>query len=132
MKTLSTSQSQESAPTLGRVGSGQGVLVGLVPLALLVTGVAITVLLSAIMLSLTGEIEFATRQTIMLGIVIVGLLASAVVYAIACVRVLRRVKQWQRLGMMRTAAATLWVLAASAIVVLLPVLIAVALPLAQQ
>lgn len=132
MKTLSTSQSQETGPVLARAGSGQGVLVGLVPLALLIIGVAITVLLSAIVLSLLGEIEFVTRQTIMLGIVIVGLLASAVVYAIACARVLRRVKQWQRMGMVRIATAALWVMAASAIVVLLPVLIAVALPSAQQ
>ncbi len=125
MSTLTTAPSDKRIPAFLRGGARQGAFVGLVPLALLVICVAVTILLSVVALSLTGSVEFTTRQGLMVAVVVAGLLASAAVYAIACVRTLRQVKRWQRMGEAREAAAALWALAVTALIVLTPVLIAI-------
>lgn len=125
MKSVSTAPSERRIPAFVRGSARQGAFVGLVPLTLLVIGIAVTILLDAIALSLSGTADFAMRQGLTVAIVVSGLLASAAIYAVACVRVLRQVKQWQRMGEAREAATTLWALAATALVVLSPVLLAV-------
>ncbi len=131
MNTASTSPSRlDISPHAPSVmghdgGSGsKGLLVGLIPLALLIITLAVMALLDWIALSLTAALAFAVRQWLMVAITAGGLLGSALVYAIACVFVLRRVGQRQRLGLSTEAATALWTMALSALVVLSPVLIA--------
>lgn len=128
MKTVSTLPSDRPAPAFGLTGAGQGILASLIPLAALVIGVSATFLLGLLALSLTGSVAFAARQIIMVLLIAAGLLVSAVVYTIACVRALRQVKQWQSVGAARQATGALWILAITALVVLSPVLIVLLLP----
>ncbi len=127
MNTISAAPSDRRMPAFGH-SALQGVLAGVVPLVVLILGASATMLLCLLILGLTGSVAFATRQTIMVLVLAAGLLASALVYAVASVRVLRRIHQWQRKGEARQAAGALWALAITACVVLLPVVIALLLP----
>ena len=128
MNTVTTSSSSGRVPARLRSHIGQGVAVGLVPLALVTTGAGVTLLLSMLALRLTGPVAFTTRQALLVGIVGVGMLLTAGIYAMACVRVLRRVSAWERMELTMEATAALWALAVTALVVFSPVLIAILLP----
>ncbi len=131
MNTPSSAPSAPSAPRLVAFTYGnarRGALVGLVPLALLLVGIAATLLVSTLTLGLIEPAPFATRQATMVVIAGAGLLVSAIIYAVACVRVLRHVTQWRRAGEARQATAALWALACAALVVLSPMVIAAFAP----
>ncbi len=134
MNTVSTSPTPQgiaphspSVTSHSKGSGGRGLLVGLIPLALLSISIAAMLLLSWLALSLTGSLAYSARQWLMVAITGIGLLMSAVVYAIACVFVLRQVGQRQRLGQSTEASAALWAMTLTALVVLSPVLIALLL-----
>lgn len=106
----------------------RGVLVGLIPLGLLAGIVAITLLVTALARQLVAGSGFFVQQQTALIALIVGLVLATVVYAVAIWRVLRRVKIWQRDGTTTQANAALWALTATALIVVLPVLLALILP----
>ena len=118
---------QELAPTLKRSG-WRGVLLGLIPLGLLAGIVAITLIVTALVRQLVAGSGFFVQQQTALIALIVGLVLAIVVYAVASWRVLRRVKIWQRDGTTRQANAALWALTATALIIVLPVLLALILP----
>jgi hypothetical protein len=131
MNTPSATRSSPFAwrpPAFARDAVGRGVFAGLVPLGLLLTGIAGTLLVSVLTLSLTESVAFATRQTLMLAIAVVGLLATVVIYGAACVRLLRQIQRWQREGASKEAAAALWMLVLSALVALSPLVVAALVP----
>ena len=64
----------------------------------------------------------------MLGTLIAGLVLAIVVIAIAVWRVLRRVAAWQQAGAAVQANAALWALGATALVIVIPILLAILLP----
>lgn len=128
MNVLSTPPPNKRIAVPAPSGASHGFFTGIVPLALLVLGIATTLLVSAVVLSVTGSVGFMTRQTVMLAVVGVGLLLSLVVYTVMCVRALRQVRQWQRLGAANVATGALWMLALTALVTLSPVLIALIWP----
>lgn len=106
----------------------RGVLVGLIPLGLLASIVAITLLVTTLARQLVaGSGFFAQQQTALIAL-IVGLVLAIVVYTVAIWRVLRRVKSWQRDGITTQANAALWALTATALITVLPVLLALILP----
>jgi ABC-type bacteriocin/lantibiotic exporter with double-glycine peptidase domain len=106
----------------------RGALVGLIPLGLLLLVVAVTVLLTALARQLVASSGFFAQQRASVIVLIAGLVVALVVYVVAIVRTLRWVKVWQRGGASGQARATLLALGFSALVVLLPVVLAIMLP----
>lgn len=105
-----------------------GALVGLIPLGLLAGIVAITLLVTALARQLVAGSGFFVQQQTALIALIVGLVLVIVVYAVAIWRVLWHVKIWQRDGTTTQANAALWALTATALIMVLPVLLALILP----
>jgi uncharacterized membrane protein YdbT with pleckstrin-like domain len=107
----------------------RGVLIGLIPLVLLLVLVAVTFLLTAPARQLVASSGFFAQQQAALIVLIIGLVMALVVYIIAIVRTLRRVKAWQKGGALGgQARAALLALGLTALVVLLPVVLALVLP----
>ena len=106
----------------------RGTLSGLIPLGLLLVVVIITLLLAALARQLLSTSGFFTQQQAAVIILAAGLIVTIVVFAIACVRTLRRVAKWQQAGLVARSRAALYALGLTALVVLLPVLLALVLP----
>lgn len=124
-------QPATSQPTAdARLGGGfwPGARTGLAPLGLLIIAVALTVALTALARILSYSLGFLVWQWIVVGVWIAGLVISVGVYAYAAYRALRQAAAWQRAGLSAPASATYWTLAITALIVLLPTLIALALP----
>ena len=105
-----------------------GVLVGLIPLGLLADVVVITLLVTALARQLVAGSGFFVQQQTALITLIVGLILAIVVYAVAIWRVLRHVKIWQQNGTITQANAALWALIATALITVMPVVLAIILP----
>jgi len=106
----------------------RGALIGLIPLGLLIVIVAVTFLLTALARQFVASSGFFAQQRASVIVLIAGLVVALVVYVVAIVRTLRWVKVWQRGGAGGQARATLLALGFSALVVLLPVVLAIVLP----
>ena len=106
----------------------RGILVGLIPLGLLLLVVAMSVFLTALARQLVASAGFFAQQQASIIVLIAGLVVALVVYVVAIVRTLRWVKVWQRGGAGDQARATLLALGCTALVVLLPVVLAIVLP----
>ena len=106
----------------------RGILVGLIPLGLLLLVVAMSVLLTALARQLVASSGFFAQQQASVIVLIAGLVVALVVYVVAIVRALRWVKVWQRGDAGGQARATLLALGFSALVVLLPVMLAIVFP----
>ena len=88
----------------------------------------IKLLVTAIARQLIAGSEFLVQQQTALIALIVCLVLAIVSYGVAIWRVLRRVKSWQRDGTTTQANAALWALTATALIMVLPVLLAFLLP----
>ena len=106
----------------------RGVLAGLIPLGLLLLIVAITVVLTALARLLVASSGFFVQQQAAVIVLIAGLIVALVVFIIALVRALRKITSWQRSGAVGQARAALFALGCTALVVLLPVVLAIVLP----
>jgi hypothetical protein len=106
----------------------RGVLVGMIPFVLLLIIVAVTVLLTALVRQLVAPSGFFAQQQAALIVAIIGLGVALVSYSIAIVVMLRRVTAWQRAGAVGQARAALLALGFTALVMLLPVVLAIVLP----
>ena len=106
----------------------RGLLVGLTPLVRLVIIAGVALLLTALARALTASLGFFTQQEVSVLVLGAGLLLAAVMFGTRCVRALWQVGRWQRAGDASPAAAALWSLGATALLVLLPVLLAWLLP----
>ena len=106
----------------------RGVLVGMIPFVLLLIIVAVTVLLTALVRQLVASSGFFAQQQAALIVVIIGLGVALVSYLIAVVVLLRRATAWQRGGAVGQARAALVAVGFTALVVLLPVVLAIVLP----
>jgi hypothetical protein len=106
----------------------RGVLTGLIPLGLLLLVVAVTVLLTALARQLMASSGFFAQQQASVIVLITGLVVALVVYIIAIVRTMRNITSWQRSGAVGQARAALFALGCTALVVLLPVVLAIVLP----
>lgn len=105
-----------------------GALVGLEPLALLIVLAAATVGLTLLARLASAGQGFAVEQYVVAAVFGVGLIVTATVYIILCVRVVRRVRGWQRAGEAAQAAGALWALGLTALVVVIPVVVALVFP----
>jgi uncharacterized membrane protein len=106
----------------------RGALVGLIPLVLLIVIVAVTFLLTALARQLVASSGFFAQQQASVIVLVAGLAVALVVYIIAVVRTLRSITAWQRGGAVGQARAALLALGFTALVVLLPVVLAIVLP----
>ncbi|HEX8731378.1 MAG TPA: hypothetical protein VF725_04880 [Ktedonobacterales bacterium] len=99
------------------------------------TPLLLTLLVGAVMAGLTTlarivatPLGFLAWQPIAIVIWVVGLLLTATVYAIAMTRAWRQARGWQAAGMARRAAGAWWTLGVVALLTVLPVILALALP----
>jgi hypothetical protein len=106
----------------------RGVLTGLIPLGLLLLVAAVTVLLTALARQLLASSGFFAQQQASVIVLIAGLIVALVIYIIAVVRTMRNITSWQRSGAIGQARAALFALGCTALVVLLPVVLAIVLP----
>jgi hypothetical protein len=106
----------------------RGALVGLIPLGLLLLVVAISVILTALARQLVASSGFFAQQQASVIVLIAGLVVALVVYIIAIVRTMRNISSWQRSGEDGQSRAALLALGCTALVVLLPVVLAIVLP----
>jgi hypothetical protein len=106
----------------------RGAWVGLGPLGLLAGLVALAVVLTALARLLADGAGFFAQQQAVLGTLIAGLVLAIVVFAIGVWRVLRRVAAWQQAGAVVQANAALWALGATALVIVIPILLGLLLP----
>jgi uncharacterized membrane protein len=106
----------------------RGIVTGLIPLGLLLLVVAITVVLTALARKLVASAGFFAQQQASVIVLIAGLVVALVVYIIAIVRTMRNITSWQRSGAVGQAHAVLLALGCTALVVLLPLVLAIVLP----
>ena len=88
----------------------------------------IAFLLTALARQLVASSGFFAQQQVSLIVLIAYLVVALVVYIVAMVRTLKRVTAWQRVGAVGQARAALLALGVTALVVLLPVILAIVLP----
>ncbi len=71
---------------------------------------------------------FFVQQQVAVSILIAGFIATIVLYTLAANRTLRQVASWQRSSLQVRSRFALWALGFTALVVMLPVLLALLLP----
>lgn len=106
----------------------RGVLVGLIPLGLLADALALTLAGAALARLLFAGAGFFAQQQAAVIVLIAGLMLAIAVFGLAVWLVLRRVARWQQGEATTRASALLWTLSATALVIVLPVLLALLLP----
>lgn len=125
----SPSTSSPAAPrTQAGGGFGSGFLTGIMPLAPIAVIVVVALILAALARLLMAGQGFATEQLVAVLIIALGLLGSVVAYIVGCRRALRQVRRWQEAGAAARANGALWGLVVVALVVLLPLLLAILIP----
>lgn len=110
---------------------GRGVWAGVFPLllALIVLGLAAGgAALARALVGPTGASGFLAWQGITIIVWGGGLLMAAIVYAVGVTRALRHATGWQSAGRLRQATAVYWTLLVTALLLLTPVVLALALP----
>lgn len=123
----STTRARESSAE-AKGSAVRGALIGLIPLELLAGVVLVAIVVTALARGLADDGGFFVQQQTALITLIVGLVLAIVVFALAVWRVVRQIAAWQRTGVAMQANAALWALAATALVIVVPVLLAVLLP----
>jgi hypothetical protein len=101
---------------------------GLVPLVILAGFSVITLALTLATKQIADGIDFATRDWLVAGTIIIGLIASAVAYIVALVATFRRWRTQAREGDNAGATGMLWALIVTALVVVVPVVVAALVP----
>src|SRR6266571_2634079 len=109
-------------------GVWRGILIGLRLLGLLVAILIIAIALDMLIRALDVSGGFFVQQEIAITALIVGLVVAIVVYIVAIQRTMKRVEAWQQEGATKTAHFALWSLGITAVVVVLPIILAIVLP----
>lgn len=123
------SRDRDNTPVAAQPGRDKSSpYVGWIPLGLLAVMVAITIALTGLGRQLFADLGFFAQQQASLIVLIAGLLLACAIYVVAFWRTLQRVSIWQQEGKRAQANATLWTLAATALIVVIPVLLAVLWP----
>lgn len=111
-----------------RIALGRGVAGGLLPLLCLLLAAAVTTGLTIAAWQLTPGLDFFARRTIVVVIAAVGLVLTAILYAAMCIRALRLAKRRQEGGDSAGAIGALVALGLTAVLVTLPIILAVFVP----
>ncbi|PWT70221.1 MAG: hypothetical protein C5B60_12440 [Chloroflexi bacterium] len=124
----SSGDSVGSVNGLAHASRFRSLIFGLEPLVPLLLTVMVTLGLAWLARQITAGAGFYTQQWADGIIVVLGILGGALALAGFSARVLRQVRAWQESGLSAQAGAALWGLVAVALVVVLPVLLAIAIP----
>jgi len=89
---------------------------------------ALVLAITALTRQLLATSGFFVQQEWVLIVLIAGMVLAIVVYAGSIWRILRRMATWQQAGMRGQARFALWALGATALVVIIPVLLTLLLP----
>ena len=106
----------------------RGVGVGLAPAALFYAGILVGFGVVSLLRVATPGLGFLTQLPILNVVSALCLAALAVGFTLVSVRVYRQARRWREDGETTAANAVLWGLAVSALLVLVPVLVAILLP----
>lgn len=123
-----TKQSMQSLSSPQMNSALREALIGFVPLLLLVVIVVIALAVTVLVRQFFASSGFFAQQQAEVITLIVGLIIALVVYIVAIILTLRRVARWQTQGAARLSRVALWSLAITALIVLVPVLLALLLP----
>jgi hypothetical protein len=115
-----------SGATADNVLRGAGV--GLAPAAFFYAGILAGVGLVSLLRVATSGLGFLTQLPVLNVMSMLCLVALAVGFTLVSVRVFRQARAWREAGEATAATATLWGLGASALLVLVPVLLGILLP----
>jgi hypothetical protein len=99
------------------------VFVHLTRLAWLMLTVIVILLLTILVRNLTSSSGFFVEQQINVIAVIVGLALVAIVYTIGIIRMLRKIREWERQGRLALATGALWSLGITALIIALPIVL---------
>lgn len=106
----------------------RGFLAGLFPLGPLAIIIVVALALAALARQLTAGQGFATQQWTALLVIALGLMGAATAYVVFSVRAFRRAREWQQSGIRARANGALAGLVVVAVIVALPVLLAIVMP----
>jgi hypothetical protein len=98
------------------------------PLARLILIFALALLLTLLVRAATTSLDFAVQQAAAVITLAAVLAAAAVIYALSLVGVFRRIADWRAHGYTAQASAALWTLAVTALIVVLPIIVAALVP----
>ena len=131
MSSPSIDESNAPAPSSAfprKSGAWYGTLAGLIPLILLIVMIVVVFILTAVARQLVAASGFFAQQQAALMVLITGLVLAVGVYIVALVFTFRRVAAWKQGGAVVLVRAALWALGVTALLVVLPVLLAIVLP----
>ena len=100
------------------------VFVHLTRLIWLALTVVAILLLTILIRNLTSSAGFIVEQQINVIAVIVGLVLVAIVYTIGIIRMLRKIREWERQGKTALATGAFWSLGITALILALPIVLA--------
>ncbi len=106
----------------------RGAMLGLTPLLCLTLVIAAALGFAPVVRTLIASQGFFVEQDTEIIVLAGGLLLAAAVYVVTLVRSLRRAGHWHRTGLMAEASAARMMLAATAVIVALPVILAFVIP----
>jgi hypothetical protein len=121
-----TTTTGASGATADSILGGAGV--GLAPAAFFYAGILAGFGLVALLRVATAGLGFLTQLPVLNVTSVLCLVALAVGFALVSVRVFRQARRWREDGATTAANAVLWGLFASALLILVPVLLAILLP----
>ncbi len=106
----------------------RGILAGAVPLIVGVVSAGLT--MASILLArwATYGRGFDAQDQAVVNVALAGWALTAAAFALAAITTLWRVRNWLRAGLSQPAAAALWTLGATALIILLPMVVAVLFP----
>lgn len=104
------------------------ILFGLLPLTVLGVTVSATFVIVALTRQSIPASAFVAQQQADLRVLLIGSLIVLLAFALAVLFLLRRIARWQKQGLVHRARISLWLLVATAAIIVLPVVIAVLLP----
>lgn len=107
---------------------GGGILAGFVPLVRLILMLVVALALPLVTRLVTGSQSFAVQQSATVIALAVGLVLAAIVYAVSLVGAFRQLRAWREVGRGVSATASLLALAATVLIVALPIVVAAVLP----
>jgi hypothetical protein len=105
-----------------------GLLRGLVPVIVAAALLTITTASATWIRNATNTEGFFAQQAADVFVVALGLLITALVFAVLAFRAFRVVREWQANGVTASATGALWALAITAGLMLVPIVLAFALP----
>ncbi len=106
----------------------RGVVTGIAPLALFAALGVVAVLATILARNLSAGEAFLSQQPMLIAVLGVILLIAFVAWVAGCRWALRRARAWEQTGDLAQATATLWTLGVSAVILLLPVILAIVMP----